>query len=197
MFSPFDHMIVCELPVAKRNFVKRHGHNMVYSSKELKETVDRLVHGTRMKRTLPVVPMDSSVGSSSFTRDDDSLDGLDLLCHDFSRAVTPLPCHELKSDFERSERMGLSSQHDGPVSFCQTSLGTGCHVEYLPSQQPQIYVVVPPSPPTQACILSPSIDGLLQLSSLKVVPLVEPGSTITESEFADAIQGIDFAKVFD
>jgi hypothetical protein len=31
---------VCKLPVAKRNFVKRHGHGIVHSAKELRETID-------------------------------------------------------------------------------------------------------------------------------------------------------------
>jgi hypothetical protein len=33
--------IVCKLPVAKRNFVRRHGHGMVHSAKDLRETIDR------------------------------------------------------------------------------------------------------------------------------------------------------------
>jgi hypothetical protein len=32
---------VCKLPVAKRNFIKRHGHGLFHSSRQLKETVDR------------------------------------------------------------------------------------------------------------------------------------------------------------
>ena len=193
-------MTVCELPVAKRNFVKRHGHSMVQSSKELKETVDRLVSDVKKKRILPVVSMDSSVASTSFiemSTDDDSLDGLDLSCHDFSRAVTPVPCHEDNSELVDIENVWMSTQHVRPVSLFPIDQSRGWHVESMRSEQPPVYVVIPPSPSMHARILSPKVDGFVPLSAPKVVPLVEPGKTITEWEFADAIHGIDFAKVFD
>jgi hypothetical protein len=60
--------------------------------------------------------------------------------------------------------------------------------------------IIPPSPevvPYPSDIAS--IDDLLDLTRCisKSVPLVEPGTRITEDQFAEAIEGIDFAKVFD
>ena len=63
-------------------------------------------------------------------------------------------------------------------------------------QQGHTYAVVPPSPPLQACPVSVDIEAFYEFYP-KVVPLVEPGASITEWEFEDAIYGIDFSKVFD
>jgi hypothetical protein len=62
--------------------------------------------------------------------------------------------------------------------------------------------VIPASPevvPNQSDIAN--IEDVLDLSRCispsRSVPLVEPGIRITESEFAQAIEGIDFARIFD
>jgi hypothetical protein len=60
--------------------------------------------------------------------------------------------------------------------------------------------VIPTSPevlPYRSDIAS--IDDAFNLSRCvpKSVPLVEPGIRITENQFAEAIEGIDFAKIFD
>ncbi len=79
---------------------------------------------------------------------------------------------------------------------------TTCDADFDPidivhdSQQGHGYTVVPMSPPTHACIASDDIKLFYEFYP-KVVPLVEPGASITEWEFEEAIYGIDFSKVFD
>ncbi len=79
---------------------------------------------------------------------------------------------------------------------------TTCNADFDPidiiqdAQQGHAYTVVPPSPPTHECIASADIEAFYEFYP-KVVPLVEPGASITEWEFEEAIYGIDFATVFD
>ena len=220
---------VCQLPVAKRNFVKRHGHGMVNNSKELRETIDRL-HPCRVPTKLnPEQDIDESTQSTignlvfqlsesihdvSASESEDEFEEYDSLssgaCSD-DRLVesTTEPLIGINQvTFSRQLSSEVKSQESSKRIYSTFSISsTVVTPVYEPVPNPlstpvsiDVPHVIPASPEVVSCPSDiTSIDDILDLPRClsKSVPLVEPGIRITEDQFADAIKGIDFAKVFD
>ena len=216
-------LTVCELPVAKRNFVKRHGHGLVNSAKELRETVDRMVPSLQSQSSISPIAFNSPIDYSScheVSSDEDNEDATKLTPFEHRRAVSfdetifaTQPSTDPSFGLSTNEDLWLPSVQNQPTTRSCDAEHVPIHVVQDPStaynhldidpinvvqdvQQGHTYAVVPPSPPLQACTVSVDIEAFYEFYP-KVVPLVEPGASITEWEFEEAIYGIDFSKVFD
>jgi hypothetical protein len=204
------------LPVAKRNFVKRHGHDMVNSAKELRDTVDRILPlpSTKGIQTGFVHRRDDSDHSVSFhevSSDEDVYgDEVDTepciepcmepykvartVSFDETKHASAEPPKAAYLEIGANEELWLPAGLTEP----QVTYHEECFEPIDVSTQPQqMYNVVPPSPPMQPCGTSSPNNASFFDTFPRVVPLVEPGATITVTEFEEAIYGIDFASVFD
>ena len=221
--------LVCQLPVAKRNFVKRHGHGMVNTSKELRETIDRL-HPCRVQtKFTPEQDIDESTQST-----------IGNLVFQLSESIHDVSASESEEDFEEYDSLSSGNcSDDQAIESTMEPLVVNNQLTFLrqissevKSQEsskriystfsisstviPPVYEPVPNPLSTPVLVDVPhvipaspevlpypsditSIDDVFDLprSISKSVPLVEPGTRITEDQFAEAIEGIDFSRVFD
>ena len=189
--------IVCELPVAKRNFVKRHGHDLVHSAKELRETVDRMVSCQVISS--PDLEEDSDEPSfHEVSSEEDNLENLTTETHRFIRRAVSFDETKHNVVAVKESFLELGAHEELWLPPVQETPATEAALDpmNIGLQQP-VCNVVPPSPLTQPSVMSSENMETLFGMYPKVVPLVEPGARITEDEFEEAVEGIDFSKVFD
>ena len=175
----------------------------------------------RSKSSLPA--MNSSVEYASFhevSSDEDSESAIKPTQYEHRRAVsfdgsasTSQSSTEPSVGLSTCEELWLPSVQQqqstapynagvGPIHIIDDAITPVNHADFDPInvveelRQEHDFTVVPPSPPMQACAASVDIEAFYEFYP-KVVPLVEPGASITEWEFEEAIYGIDFSRVFD
>jgi hypothetical protein len=199
---------------------------MVNSAKELRDTVDRILPLPSAKGNQHAVlqsgdESDESVAFHEVSSDDDMYgEEIDVEpCmepYKVTRAVSFDETKQAVEDPPKDAFLQLSTNEDLWLPTILPEPQVSCHEDdfepiavgapqqqedLLQQQQQQmqlLYNFVPPSPPTQPCTISTSsIESFLETYPQVVVPLVEPGATITVTEFEEAIYGIDFASVFD
>jgi hypothetical protein len=193
---------------------------MVNNSRELRETVDRLNPCDFRLLASSQVSVDSVSQSSDqlsyvtvseSEEDADDIKVISSLAEAYKSAMFPQSqLHSTPVDYQVIDsRMTctLSDKVITPLSVNNPSYSSLDVSENETVPDPLTESIdfimphlVPDSPAQQTCILDATcMDEFFDLpqSTIKLVPLVEPGARITEDEFAEAILGIDFSRVFD
>jgi hypothetical protein len=193
MLSFLTPSLVCQLPVAKRNFVKRHGHGMITNSRELRETVDRMIpcdyplpasanlgvcEGLQSSSTTLTQPTDqlSCVSVSESEEDADEVNVISTLTHAYSSAILPQSQSHFSQEGYPSIRPMIPSSisyQDIPSnsasapscsSLCESKNQSGLD----PLKESDDFLMphlVPESPAQRSCILDATCIDVLRPST--------------------------------
>ncbi len=183
--------------------------------------MDRLIPAIKRTRSPSFMNLPNEYGavSNEISSGVETLANINSNHHEHRRAVS-LDQTSFAAQSPSESSSGLSANEDLWLPSVQSqSSSTTCNPELYPihvveehvsngsaefdpihvahdAQHGHAFSVVPPSPPTHACIASADVQSFYEFYP-RAVPLVEPGASITEWEFQEAVYGIDFSKVFD
>jgi hypothetical protein len=217
-------LLVCKIPVAKRNFVKRHSHGMIHSARQLRDTIDRVnpcrvivdvdrEPNTDESTSIPTLSTRTEpsqrlndISSSENEQDSEDLESLALetLSDSGNKNIitsTTTSIHQLKQNTSDGIKKSFACIDIHPMCNQTVEIPT-----YNPVPNPLIILlqgipqVIPTSPNVQHCPLDISmIPESLEIPyfDFKSVVFDKAESQITEAVFPLDINEIDFATIFD